>query len=207
MSTEVFPTSALHIADVFEKPLEGFEWRKGTRDPEGKRCQLLYRDGSCVAVHFGNGIYLYDRQYREDAVWFECYGMGIKLRHAEMSAFFNALGTLLDCDFVSEIGEWVNADEDGVWDEDLRDDAIRAMQRSPGSISRYFHKGDPTDKSENRKPYDPDAEMPDLPPDPPSCANCHHLAHEGRVCEVTWLDLVQPIACRCKTYKPEETKP
>jgi len=137
MSTEVFPTIALRAADVVDRALPGFEWlnHPHCKDPAVRVLRKL-PDGGAVTVYVGNGGHRFERGYRDDAVWFEVFGMGGPRGYS--GPFFQALGALLGCEFVTELGQ--RLDERGIDSNDWGDAdhhwsemAVRAMEKAPGS--------------------------------------------------------------------------
>lgn len=147
MSTEIFPTVPLRAAEIIDRPLPGFEWAPERYRPcPSVRALWHLVDGSMTLVYIGNGPYGFDRGYREDAVWFEAFGLDGPSGFT--GPFFYALGALLGCEFVTEIGQRLNR-EDGIDSDDWGENeegwhplVVRAMERAPGSTggSRIYMK-------------------------------------------------------------------
>jgi hypothetical protein len=155
MSTEIFPTRLILAAEFIDQPLEGFEWHDSSRGSR-KEARVLRRlpDLGSVTVYVGNGPYSLPRGYKPDAVWFEAFGGGIDSYGQRLGQFFFCLGREIDLldaragrdhkpiRFVTELGATITPDggeDEPDWDDDERNAALRAMQATPGSTSRYFH--------------------------------------------------------------------
>lgn len=135
MSTEIFCTKPLSGKTFIGQPLEGFEWKSEASPPINTRVLVHTATGKSVLVYVGNGRYVEPRGYRDDAVWFEAFAWS-----DAVPELFDRLGDLLDCTFVTEVGEEVSAERPDNWDDDLVAAALHAIQKTPGSTSRYFKK-------------------------------------------------------------------
>ncbi len=140
MSTEVFPLTPLQDVYVRNAIASAVDWDLSdvaTTPHCGSSATLRLKDIGAVRIYFGNGAHRFDRGYRPDAVWFEAFGMGGPRHYT--GPFFKALGALLGCEFVTELGQKLD-EEEGIDSDDWGDGelgwhpvAISAMEREPGS--------------------------------------------------------------------------